>query len=197
MNVNEVYVNDVRPGRVTCGRSTGKYGISGKVLLTDARRSARVGENGEAIPLAEQDRSKWDQNKITEGTQLLTKALSKGHVGPYQIQAAIAAIHDEAVRAEDTDWPQILALYGLLTRMSDNPMVTLNYVFAKAMVHGSEEGLKILKTLDTDKRLANNYRLDVVRAHLFAMKGDTEAAITYYRSAVEKTISIPAKKLPD
>lgn len=168
-------------------------GLLALMLLTDARRSARIGSNGEAVPLAEQDRSKWDQQAIAEGTAILTGALSKGEVGPYQIQAAIAAVHDEAARAEDTDWPQILALYGLLKRMSDNPMVALNHAIAVAMVHGPLNGLKRLETLDTDRRLADHYRLDVVRAHLYEMKGDNETAITYFQTAAEKTPSLPER----
>ena len=168
-------------------------GLLALMLLTDARRSARTGPDGEAVPLAEQDRSKWDRQKIAEGVALITETLSKGKVGPYQLQAAIAAIHDEATRFEDTDWPQILALYGLLKRMVDNPMVGLNHAIAVAMVHGPQAGLKLLETLDTDKRLAGHYRLDVARAHLYEMKGDSETAIIHYQIALEKTASIPER----
>ena len=114
---------------------------------------------------------------IAEGVALVTAALSRGAVGPYQLQAAIAAVHDEAARAEDTDWPQILALYGLLERMSDNPMVMLNRAIAVAMVHGPPAGLELLDALDADGRLAGHHRLDAVRAHLLEMAGDHQGAI--------------------
>ena len=142
------------------------------MLLTDARRPARTGPDGELIPLAEQDRTLWDRDAIAEGVALISRTLSKGAVGAYQLQAAIAAVHDEAARAEDTDWPQILALYGLLKRMSDNPMVTLNHAIAAAMVHGPPAGLELLRALDADERMAGHYRLDAVRAHLLEMAGD-------------------------
>ena len=116
------------------------------MLLTDARRTARTGADGELIPLAEQDRSQWDRRAIDEGIALISATLSQGVVGAYQLQAAIAALHDEAARSEDTDWPQILALYSLLKRMSDNPMVTLNHAIASAMVHGPTTGLKLIES---------------------------------------------------
>jgi RNA polymerase sigma factor (sigma-70 family) len=168
-------------------------GLLALLLLTDARRSARTGPDGELIPLNEQDRTLWDRHAIEEGIALVTKTLSKGSVGAYQLQAAIAAIHDEATRAEDTDWPQILALYGLLKRMSDNPMVALNHAIAAAMVHGSPTGLKLLAALDSDARLAGHYRLDAVRGHLLEMAGYREAAITHYRAAATRTTSIPER----
>ena len=111
-------------------------GLLALMLLTDARRAARTGPEGELIPLTRQDRTLWDRGEIAEGVALLTATLPKGAVGPYQLQAAIAAVHDEAERAEETDWPQILALYDLLKRMSPNPMVRLNHAIAAAMVHG-------------------------------------------------------------
>src|SRR5262249_39043442 len=153
------------------------------MLLTDARRAARTGPDEELIPLTKQDRTLWDQAEISEGIALLTAALSKGSVGVYQLQAAVAAVHDEASRAEDTDWPQILALYELLKRMSANPMVTLNHSIAAAMVHGPSKGLELLKALDADDRLSGHYRLDAVRAHLLEMAGDHDAAIMHYRAA--------------
>jgi predicted RNA polymerase sigma factor len=168
-------------------------GLLALMLLTDARRLARTGTDGELIPLAEQDRTLWDRNAIAEGTALITSTLSRGLVGAYQLQAAIAALHDEAARAEETDWAQILALYGLLKRMSDNPMVTLNHAIAAAMVHGASAGLDLLKVLDDDERLAGHYRLDAVRAHLFEMAGDHPAAIKHYRAAAERTTSIPER----
>ncbi|HEU5260200.1 MAG TPA: sigma-70 family RNA polymerase sigma factor [Gemmatimonadales bacterium] len=168
-------------------------GLLALMLLTDARRAARTGASGELIPLDEQDRALWDQRLIAEGIALVTDALSKGSVGLYQLQAAIAALHDEAARAEDTDWPQIFALYGLLRRMSDNPMVALNHAIAAAMVHGPNVGLDLLKALDSDARMAGHYRLDAVRAHLLEMAGDTGRAIAHYRAAAERTTSIPER----
>jgi len=166
-------------------------GVLALMLLTDARRTARAGPDGELIPLDKQDRSQWDRAEIAEGTQLLTLALSKGAVGLYQLQAAIAAVHDEAARAEDTDWPQILALYELLRRVSPNPMVTLNQAVAAAMVHGPARGLELLQPLDNDDRLSSHYRLDAVRAHLFEMLGDFEKAVQHYRGAAAGTTSLP------
>jgi predicted RNA polymerase sigma factor len=163
------------------------------MLLTDARRPARTGPAGELIPLPDQDRSLWDQRLIGEGVALISRTLPKGAVGPYQLQAAIAAVHDEAPRAEDTDWPQILALYSVLLRMSDNPIVALNHAIATAMVSGPPAGLKLLEALDTDAGLRGHYRLDAVRAHLFEMAGDPEAAIAHYRAAAARTASIPER----
>jgi RNA polymerase sigma factor (sigma-70 family) len=168
-------------------------GLLALMLLTDARRQARTGKDGELIPLEEQNRSLWDRSAIAEGTSLISNTLSKGSVGAYQLQAAIAALHDEAARPEDTDWPQILALYGLLKRMSDNPMVSLNHAVAHAMVHGPEEGLKLLEALDADDRLAGHYRLAAVRAHLFERAGNREKAIEYYRAAAARTTSTPER----
>ena len=166
-------------------------GLLALMLLTDARRTARVGPNGELIPLDKQDRSLWDRAEIAEGTALLTLALSKGSVGLYQLQAAIAAVHDEAASEEDTDWPQILALYELLQRVSPGPMVTLNHAIAVAMVDGPTRGLERLKPLDSDERLSGHYRLDAVRGHLFEMLGDFAKAVQYYRTAASKTSSLP------
>ena len=168
-------------------------GLLGLMLLTDARRAARTGPDEELIPLNKQDRTLWDRAEISEGIELLTAALSKGSVGPYQLQAAIAAVHDEAARAEDTDWPQILALYELLKRVSPSPMVTLNHAIATAMVHGPSKGLELLKTLDSDGRLAEHHRLDAVRAHLLEMLGDHESAVKHYRTAAGRTTSIPER----
>ena len=168
-------------------------GLLALMLLTDARRDARTGADGELVPLTEQDRLRWDRHAIEEGVALISDALPRGAVGPYQLQAAIAALHDEATRAEDTDWPQILALYGLLKRMSDNPMVALNHAIAAAMVHGPRTGLQLLEALDTDKRLAGHYRLDSVRAHLLEMAGDHQAAIEKYQRAAGRTASIPER----
>jgi RNA polymerase sigma factor (sigma-70 family) len=167
-------------------------GLLALMLLTDARRPARTGAGGELIPLAEQDRARWDRELIAEGTALITGALARGVVGEYQVQAMIAAVHDEAASVEDTDWPQILALYGLLERMTGNPMVALNRAIAAAMVHGPAAGLKLLEPLD--EPLAGHYRLDAVRAHLFEMAGDTQAAMAHYRTAAARTTSIPEQQ---
>jgi RNA polymerase sigma factor (sigma-70 family) len=166
-------------------------GLLALMLLTDARRAARTGPDEELIPLDKQDRRLWDRAEIAEGLELLTPALSKGPVGLYQLQAAVAAVHDEAERAEDTDWPQILAFYELLRRVSPGPMVTLNHAIAAAMVHGAAKGLQLLKALDADPRIAGHYRLDAVRAHLLEKMGDHEAAIKHYRVAASHTTSIP------
>lgn len=168
-------------------------GLLALMLLTDARRLARTGATGELIPLALQDRTLWDKQQIAEGVELLSATLPKGSVGPYQLQAAIAAVHDEAERVEDTDWPQILALYDLLRRMSDNPMVALNRAIAAAMVHGVAKGLELLDALKADARLAKHHRLDAVRAHLLELAGDSQGAVTHYRAAAAKTGSLPER----
>jgi RNA polymerase sigma factor (sigma-70 family) len=168
-------------------------GLLALMLLTDARRLARTSVAGELIPITQQDRTLWDKQQIAEGVALLSATLPKGSVGPYQLQAAIAAVHDEAAQADDTDWPQILALYDLLKRMSDNPMVTLNHAIAAAMVHGPTKGLELLDGLNADARLANHHRLDAVRAHLLELAGDREGAVSHYRSAAVKTGSLPER----
>ncbi len=168
-------------------------GLLALMLLTDARRLARTSAEGELIPLAQQDRALWDRQQIAEGVALISATLPKGSVGPYQLQAAIAAIHDEAARAEDTDWPQILALYDLLRRMSENPMVALNYAIAAAMVHGPAKGLELLDALQADARLAEHHRLDAVRAHLLELTGDWKGATVHYRAAAGKTGSLPER----
>jgi RNA polymerase sigma factor (sigma-70 family) len=166
-------------------------GLLALMLLTNARRAARTGPDEELIPLDKQDRTLWCQAEISEGVELLTAALSKGSVGLYQLQAAIAAVHDEAAHAEDTDWPQILALYELLKHVAPSPMVTLNHAIAAAMVHGPSKGLELLRALDEDGRLASHYRLDAVRAHLLEMVGDYQSSIKHYRIAASRTTSIP------
>ena len=168
-------------------------GLLALMLLTDARRAARTGPDGELIPLTQQDRTLWDRAGISEGIALLTAALSKGAVGAYQLQAAIAAVHDEAARAADTDWPQILALYDLLKRMSANPMVMLNHAIAAAMVNGPSAGLDLLNALDADGRLDGHHRLDAVRAHLLELAGDHQAAIAHYQTAAARTTSLPER----
>jgi len=169
-------------------------GLLALMLLTDARRVARTGPAGELIPLDEQDRGLWDRAAIIEGVELISATLPRGAVGPYQLQAAIAAVHDEAARVEETDWPQILGLYTLLMQMSDNPMVSLNHAIATAMVHGPAAGLELLKELDADARLAGHHRLDAVRAHLLERAGDPEAAVAHYQSAAGRTTSVPEQR---
>jgi predicted RNA polymerase sigma factor len=173
-------------------------GLLALMLLTDARRLARTTADGDLVPLPEQDRTLWNQQQIAEGVALISAALPKGSVGQYQLQAAIAAVHDEAARVEDTDWPQILALYELLKRMSDNPMVRLNHAVAAAMVHGPARGLELLDALETDSRvanqhIANHHRLHAVRAHLLELAGNREQAITHYRAAAARTGSLPER----
>lgn len=168
-------------------------GLLALMLLTDARREARTGADGELISLDEQDRTRWDQALIVEGIALISATLPKGSVGPYQLQAAIAAVHDEAVRAEDTDWRQILALYGVLKRLSDNPMVSLGHAIATAMVKGPHAGLTLVDALDGDARISGHYRLDAVRGHLREMAGDIGQAIEHYRAAAGRTASLPER----
>jgi RNA polymerase sigma factor (sigma-70 family) len=168
-------------------------GLLALMLLTDARRPARTGEDGELIPLTEQNRALWDRDRIAEGVALLSATLPKGSIGPYQLQAAIAAVHDEAAAAAETDWPQILALYDLLRRMSDNPMVRLNHAIAVAMVHGASKGLELLDALKADPRLAHHHRLDATRAHLLELAGEWPEAAKHYRAAAGKTGSLPER----
>ncbi|WP_280276718.1 RNA polymerase sigma factor [Nocardia wallacei] len=161
------------------------------MLLTDARRSARTGPSGELIPLLEQDRSRWDRTRLSEGIRLATTAIGHGLRGPYRLQAAIAALHAQARRAEDTDWERILVLYNLFEDLADNPMVTLNRAVATAMVHGPAAGLELTATL-TD-RLSGNHRLDAVHGHLHEMAGDRTAAVAAYTTAARRTTSIPER----
>jgi RNA polymerase sigma factor (sigma-70 family) len=169
-------------------------GLLALMVLTDARRLARTGPEGELVPMAEQDRRRWNAEYITEGVALITGALPHGVTGPYQLQAAIAALHDEAPSAEMTDWPQIVALYGLLLRISDNPMVALNRAVAVAMAKGAHEGLELLGNLESDERLTGDHRLHSVRAHLLEMAGDHAAARDSYRAAAELTRSLPQQR---
>jgi RNA polymerase sigma factor (sigma-70 family) len=168
-------------------------GLLALMLLTDARRAARSGAEGELIPLDEQDRTLWDRDAIAEGLSLIGRTFARGAVGAYQVQAAIAACHDEAERVEETDWPEILALYGLLEQMSDNPMVSLNRAVALAMVQGPEAGLQQLADLDADPRIAQHHRLAAVRGHLHERSGDRRRAIELYRSAAQLTASTPER----
>ncbi len=168
-------------------------GLLALMLLTDARRAARTGALGELIPLDAQDRTLWDQGAIAEGVALVSAALTSGSVGEYQLLAAIAAVHDEATRAADTDWPQILALYEVLKQFSESPMVTLNHAVAVAMVHGPDAGLALLGTLDDDAHMSTSHRLDAVRAHLLERAGDVDAAVQLFRVAADKTTSRPER----
>ncbi len=168
-------------------------GLLALMLLTDARRSARTGPAQELIPLAEQDRSLWDAGQISEGIALLTAALPKGSIGPYQLQAAISAVHAEAARAEETDWPQILALYDLLRAMSGSPIVMLNHAVATAMVRGPSAGLELLDCLEREGHLAGHHRFYAVRAHLREMAGDTGQAVADYSAAADRTSSQPER----
>ena len=156
-------------------------GLLALMLLTDARRPARLDAEGEPIPLPEQDRRRWDRAEIAEGIALLDEAIAVGRVGEYQLEAAIAAVHDRAVTAAATDWSQILALYELLERMTGNPIVTVNRAVAASMVHGPAAGLEILA--GAEARLEGNHRVEAVRAHLLEQAGDTEAAAVAYRRA--------------
>src|SRR5215470_13772864 len=169
-------------------------GLLALMLLTDARRAARTRADGSLVPLAEQGRKLWNQSYIKEGIALITDALARTPLGPYQLQAAIAAVHDEAARPQDTDWPQILALYELLERISPNPMVTLNHAVALAMVRGPQAGLELLRSLDGNDRISRHHRLDAVRAHLLEMAGDRAAACASYRSAARRTTSVPEQR---
>jgi RNA polymerase sigma factor (sigma-70 family) len=168
-------------------------GLLALMLLTDARRPARTGPGGELVPLAEQDRARWDADAVAEGVALLTGALPRGPVGPYQVQAAIAALHDEAPTVEETDWPQILALYEVLERLSANPVVTLNRAVAVAVVHGPAAGLDILDALEAEGRLAADHHLPAARAHLLCLAGDLHGAVRNYRTAAHRTTSLPER----
>jgi RNA polymerase sigma factor (sigma-70 family) len=169
-------------------------GLLALMLLTDARRRARTTPNGDLVPLDEQDRSLWDRARIEEGVALVSSALARGAPGPYQLQAAIAAVHDEAPRAEDTDWREILALYDVLESLADNPVVSLNRAIALAMVDGPRAGLACLDALDQDERLKGQHRLQAVRAHLLERAGDHAAAVAAYRTAAAQTTSLPEQR---
>ncbi len=169
-------------------------GLLALMLLTDARRAARTTADGSIVPLDEQDRSLWNSSQIEEGVAILTSTLGKAPVGPYQMQAAIAAVHDEAPSARETDWPQILALYEVLERVAPGPVVTLNRAVALAMVNGPRAGLALLGTLDDDERMAHSHRLEAVRGHLLERAGDLAAARDSYRKAARMTASIPEQR---
>ena len=169
-------------------------GLLALMLLTDARRAARLGRDGALIPMADQDRTAWDTDAIAEGVALITKALPVGPTGPYQLQAAIAAVHDEARRAEETDWPQIVKLYEVLMDLSNNPMMALNHAVAVSMVDGPTAGLRRLDTLAADKLLAEDHRLYAVRAHLLELSGDTAVAHEAYLDAARRATNLPQQR---
>jgi RNA polymerase sigma factor (sigma-70 family) len=169
-------------------------GLLALMLLTEARHDARTTPDGDLVALAAQDRRCWNRPAIEEGVDLLTGALARGHTGPYQLQAAIAAVHDEAEHPEDTDWPQILALYLLLEHVEPNPIVTLNRAVALAMVKGPQAGLDLIATLDADERLAGHHRLAAVRAHLLDLAGERELAYEAFREAARRTTSMPEQR---
>jgi RNA polymerase sigma factor (sigma-70 family) len=169
-------------------------GLLALMLLTDARRPARTSPDGALVPLAEQDRGRWDTQAIAEGVALITQALASAPIGPYQLQAAIAAVHDEAARFSDTDWDQILGLYELLDRLAPGPMVELNRIVAVAMVHGPQAGLRQLAAAETTPALAGHHRLDAVRAHLLELAGDQAGARAAYRLAARRTLSLAERR---
>ena len=168
-------------------------GLLALMLLTDARRAARTSRDGRLIPLDEQDRSEWDRDRIAEGVTLLTAALPAGQPGPYQVQAAIAAVHDEAASVEDTDWAEVLGLYDVLNQLAPGPMVSLNRAVAVAMVAGPAAGLAVLRELESDDRLAGHHRLRSTRAHLLEMAGDAAGARAAYEQAAGRTTSEPER----
>jgi len=193
----DVTAEAIRLARMLRGLLPGEAEVAGLLalmLLTDARRAARTDADGSLVPLAEQDRSRWDRAQIEEGLALVTRTLGSGPVGPYQLQAAITAVHDEAPSADRTDWPQILTLYDVLERVSPGPMVTLNRAVALAMVEGPRAGLALLGTLDADERMAHTHRLDAVRGHLLEMAGDPSAARQAYLRAARRTASLPEQR---
>jgi RNA polymerase sigma factor (sigma-70 family) len=167
-------------------------GLLALMLLIDARRPARANQDGEPIPMADQDRTRWDRERIAEGTTILNAAIASGRVGEYQLQAAIAAIHDRAVTADATDWPQILALYELLDRMTGNPIVTVNRAVAAAMADGPTAGLAVLDGVDLS--LSGHHRIEAVRAHLLEMAGDTDAALEHYRAAARLSTNLSEQR---
>jgi RNA polymerase sigma factor (sigma-70 family) len=169
-------------------------GLLALMLLTDARRPARVSPDGALVPLPEQDRSRWDARAVAEGTELITRTLRETPIGPYQLQATIAAVHDEAANAEDTDWRQILMLYELLQSSAPGPMVSLNRIVAVAMVHGPRTGLERLAAAEQDPALAGHHRVAAVRAHLLELAGEKEAARDAYRLAARLTLSRPEQR---
>jgi RNA polymerase sigma factor (sigma-70 family) len=184
----------IRLARLLCGAvpdDAETAGLLALMLLTDARRAARTTPDGRLVPLAEQDRSQWDHQRIAEGSALLAEAIARRAVGEYQLQAAIAALHDEAPTAEATDWPQILALYGLLEQMTGNPVVTLNRAVATAMARSPSDGLSVLESAEA--ALKGNHHVDAVRAHLLELSGEREAAAAHYAAAAARATSLPER----
>jgi predicted RNA polymerase sigma factor len=169
-------------------------GLLALMLLTDARRPARTRADGSLVPLAEQDRTRWDRALVDEGLALVRHTLTHARVGVYQVEAAIAAVHAEASDASETDWPQIVALYRLLSTLDPNPVVTLNQAVAVAMADGPAAGLAVLRTLDGDERMARHHRLHAVRAHLLEMAGSPVEAGEEYRMAARLTTSVPEQR---
>jgi RNA polymerase sigma factor (sigma-70 family) len=193
----ELATEAIRLGRLVHGLLRDDAEVAGLLalmLLTDARRLARSGPGGDLVPMAEQDRTRWNADQIAEGVALITEALPRGPTGPYQLQAAIAAIHDEAATSEATDWPQIVALYGLLMRMSDNPVVALNHAVAVAMAEGPQRGLELLRTIEGDERIAGDHRLHAVRAHLLEMAGDRVGARSSYLEAAKRATNLARQR---
>lgn len=169
-------------------------GLLALMLLTDARRPARTAPDGTLVPMAEQDRRLWNHQQIAEGIALLERTLPRRSPGPYQLQAAIAALHDEAPSAAETDWRQILAIYDALVELDDGPVPALNRVVAVAMVHGAAAGLALLSTLDDQGRLPDDHRPLSVRAHLLELAGDRDGAVAAYHAAADKTASLPQQR---
>ena len=169
-------------------------GLLALLLLTDARRVARTGPDGALILLSEQDRRRWDSAAIAEGIRLITETLAVAPIGPYQLQAAIAAVHDEAASSQDTDWKQILGLYDLLGVLAPGPMVALNRIVAVAMVHGPQAGLQQLGAAEAEPALGGHHRVDAVRAHLLELAGDHGSARAAYELAARRTLSVPEQR---
>jgi RNA polymerase sigma factor (sigma-70 family) len=169
-------------------------GLLALMLLTDARRDARTGPDGALVPMAEQNRRLWNQERITEGVALISAALPRGTTGPYQLQAAIAAVHDEAASSDETDWPQIRALYEVLLSLSENPMVALNHAVAVAMVDGPVAGLELVDKLAADSRIGEDHRWHAVRAHLLELAGDRAGAVRCYEEAAARATSLPQQR---
>ena len=193
----ELSAEAIRLARMVRGLLPGDSEVAGLLalmLLTDARKLARTGPDGELIPMAEQDRSRWSAAAIAEGVALITAALPRGPVGPYQLQAAIAAVHDEAPSADDTDWAQIVALYELLMRTSGNPIIALNHAVAVAMARGPDAGLGLLAALQADERIAGDHRFHAARAHMLEMSGDRAAARDSYLAAARQAANLPQQR---
>jgi RNA polymerase sigma factor (sigma-70 family) len=169
-------------------------GLLALMLLTDSRRTARTTASGDLIPLAEQDRARWDRTLIDEANSLLVAAMARSPLGPYQLQAAIAATHADARRAEDTNWQQVHTLYRILELIAPNPMVTLNRAVALAQTSGADAALELLTDLDADPRMKNHHRLHAVRAHLLQMAGDVSGAREQYKLAARGTASVTERR---